>query len=79
MYNLPPKIQHNLSSNSSFVSNEDSLGKYWAKPSDPFERGMMVSFNTIFIFAYKYKKSKLYLRGYPPSKNQDTMACPHSW
>ena len=59
---LPPNMQQILSYNSSRVSRLLSFGRYYAYPNDPFDLGIMVSFNN----------------GAPPSKNQLTTACPDS-
>ena len=60
---LPPKATQSWSQSIYFVMSMDSLGKYWAKPKDPFDLGMMVIFN----------------KGDAPYKNHDVTACPHSW
>lgn len=53
---------YSLSTNSSLVSNEPSLGKYYANPNEPLLLGMMVNLSN----------------GIPVFKNQLTTACPLS-
>lgn len=60
---LPPKATQSWSQSISFVISIDSLGKYWAKPKDPFDLGMIVIFS----------------KGEAPYKNHDVTAWPHSW
>jgi hypothetical protein len=40
---LPPKITHIISNKSCLEFNEFSLGKYCAKPNEPFDLGIMVN------------------------------------
>jgi len=56
-------MEHSLSIRSFFDSKELSFGKYCAKPKDPYDLGIIVNLSN----------------GFPPSKNQLTMACPDSW
>ncbi len=60
---LPPKATQSWSQSIYFVISIDSLGKYWAKPKDPFDLGMIVILS----------------KGDAPSKNHDVTAWPHSW
>ena len=42
---LPPNAIAILSFNSSLVSKELSLGKYWANPREPLDLGIIVNLN----------------------------------
>lgn len=55
---LPPSAVQIISNNQSFEYNESSSGKYYAKPRDPFDLGMIV----------------ILRRGFECSKNQPATA-----
>mmetsp|Transcript_84434 Transcript_84434/g.243736 ORF Transcript_84434/g.243736 Transcript_84434/m.243736 type:complete len:294 (+) Transcript_84434:945-1826(+) len=58
----PPKLTAILSKITSFEKRLISLGRYWAKPSAPLDRGTMDTFS----------------KGSECSRNQPTIACPDS-
>ena len=59
----PPNATVIMSHNYLWVYNETSSGKYYAKPNEPFDRGIIVSFNN----------------GAASLENQPATACPASW
>ena len=60
---LPPNATVIISHNYLWVYNDTSSGKYYANPNEPFDLGIIVSFNN----------------GAASLENQPATACPASW